>query len=44
MEVQWENEEDRWWDQATTNTYNLTVGPWSMIGKGVLDIDRLMWH
>ena len=44
MEVTWESDDDVWWDAFKTKSYDLTVGPWSMLGKGILDFDRLMYH
>ena len=43
-EVNWDSNNDEWWAAAKTESYDLTVGPWSMVGKGVLDLDRLIWH
>ena len=43
-EVTWESDDDLWWDTAKSASYDLTVGPFSMVGKGVLDLDRLIWH
>ena len=44
MEVTWESNDDEWWDAAKTQYYDLSIGPWSMIGKGILDLDRLIYH
>ena len=47
MEVQqvtWDSPDDEWWDAAKSQSYDLTVGGWSMVGKGILDLDRMIWH
>tara|TARA_B110001450_G_scaffold192670_1_gene180954 strand:- start:196 stop:465 length:270 start_codon:yes stop_codon:yes gene_type:complete len=43
-EVNWDSNNDEWWAAAKTESYDLTVGPWSMVGKATLDLDRLIWH
>ena len=47
MEVQqvtWDSPSDEWWATAKSESYDLTVGGWSMVGKGILDLDRMIWH
>ena len=36
--------DEEWWNEAETEAWDLTVGPWKMIGGGIWEMDKALYH
>ena len=36
--------DEEWWNEAETEAWDLTVGPWKMIGTGIWQMDKALYH
>ena len=36
--------DEEWYGEAETEAWDLTVGPWKLIGSGIWEMDKALYH